>query len=202
MTYERHYLVGMTDYTGVSLHDILDPLRQWERVTDKAVTRLNEHLIQVRRDKERLKNAKEVVNYCLFFQDLFGRYLFDIRRLIKELPAGVKEGHVEIVRQLFQSAKSEDDVCVRFKNDWVYKSLPDESMRPLLDRIYADTRDILMDYRDFSNLVPRLKTFVGDEPPREVLNDFHLKPNFFGVGVNLNRIFARVRDWRRSRKSS
>jgi len=36
----------------------------------------------------------------------------------------------------------------------------------------------------------------------EVFPDLELKPNVYGVGLNLNRILARVRDWWRKRRGA
>ncbi len=36
----------------------------------------------------------------------------------------------------------------------------------------------------------------------EALPDFHLKPNIFGMGINLNRVFGRVRDWWHKKRQS
>lgn len=201
MPYERHYLAGWTDYTGVSLEDICQHLSEWEKLTRDTISQLEKYRATVKNKAELLENAREVTSYLNFFIDLFSRYLSDIQRLVRELPSGVTEAHVEIVRQLYRSSKTEDDVAIRFRNTWIEKKLPHEEMRPLLDDIYADTRAVLIDYSDLSNLVPRLKTFVGSRGlPTEVLPDLHLKPSFFGIGLNLNRLFARVYKWWKVRR--
>ncbi len=201
MTYERHYLAGWTDYTGVSLADITHHLSDWERSTRETIALLEEYRATAEEKAGLLENAQEVISYLSFFIGLFSRYLSDLQRLVREIPSGVTEAHVEIINQLYRSSKTEDDSTVRFKNDWVYKTLPHEEMRTLLDNIYGETRSLLIDYRDLSNLVPRLKTFISTtRPPTEILSDFQLKPSLFGVGLNLNRVFARIHNWWKARQ--
>ena len=199
MPLERSTFAGMTDYTGVALSDILAHLRDWEKSTAAAATKLKSYASRVEASPGAFENSREVLRFCARFSDLFQRYVADFRRLISELPNGVRESHVKIVRGLYESAHHEDNAILRFRNDWVYKALRDESTRPLLDSIYSEAREVMVDFQDLSNLAPRLETFVGGEAPREILTDFHLKPNFFGVGWNLNRTLARLSKWWKSR---
>lgn len=201
MAYERHYLAGWTDYTGVSLEDIVRHLGDWANSTRDTIDRLKGYRRRTTESAALLENPIEVLGYLDFFIDLFGRYLADIERLLIEIPSGVTEAHLQIVDQIYRSVKREDDGTVQFKNDWVYKTLPHEEMRPLLDNIYGETRNMLVDYRDLSNLVPRLKTFVGAHPQQsEFLPDVQLKPGLFGIGVNLNRLIPKVHRWWKGRK--
>ena len=195
MAHERSYLAGATDYTGVSLEDIVLHVNQWQATTEQTIVDLRKYLEKAKQQSELLENPREITSFLDYFIDLFSRYLNDIGRLAREIPKGVTAAHIEIVQQLYRSSKLEEQATIRFKQDWVYKRLPHEEARPLLDKIYGDTRDQLIDYRDLSNVIPRLRTFVGASSSSEVLQDFHLKPNVFGVGVNLNRILARTRDW-------
>lgn len=200
MTYERHYLAGWTDYTGVTLEDITQHPRDWEKSTRETIMLLEKYRNSAEEKSGLLENPREVISYLNFFIDLFSRYLGDLQRLVREIPFGVTKAHIEIVNQLYHSSKIEDKTTVHFKNDWVYKSLPHEEMRSLLDAIYAETRNMLIDYRDLSNLVLRLKTFMSErDASTEILSDFELKPSFFGIGLNLNRVLARVRNWWKER---
>lgn len=195
MTYKRSILEGMTDYTGVSLEDILSHFCDWLKNTSKTIELLESYASKVEENGALLENPEEVLSFVNFFINLFIRYKNDFETLVKEMQEGVLEAHIEIVKQLYKSSELEENHTIRFKNDWVYKSLPHEEMRPLLDDIYANTRGLLVDYRDLSNVIPRLKTFIRPSTkPEEVLTDFLLKPSMFGVGVDLNRLLAKVKD--------
>lgn len=189
----RSYLAGMTDYTGISLEDVHAHLRDWLANTDKTIDVLRGYREKVENESNLLKNPREVISFIDHFVDLFTRYRNDLERLMTETKNEVTASHIEIVNQLYKSSMLEEQSTIRFRDDWVYKTLPHEEMRPLLDGIYGNTRDMLIDYRDLSNLTPRLKTFVrGGSSSSEAFPELHLKPNMFGIGININRILGRL----------
>jgi len=212
MSYQRDMIAGMTDYTGVPREDILEHFREWLARTTRMIERLKSYREKVNAQEALFENPREVVQFIDFFIDLFTRYSGDLQRLVSEMPEAITQAHIEIIEQLYSSSKHEERYTITFKQDWVHKSLPHEEVRPLLGDIYGKTRDLLIDYRDMSNLVPRLRVFLATEhhaPPPipnvrsvEALPAFQLKPNMFGIGINLNHIFGKIRDWRQKRRSS
>ena len=140
----------------------------------------------------------QVTRYITYFIDRFKRYQSDLERLANEIPTGVQEKHIAIVSQLFQSSEAATRRCEQFRNDFVYKSLPHEEMRPFLDKIYGETGDQLDDYQDLSNLVPRLRTFVG-QLPFESDQALKLTPQVWGMGLDLRVLWRRASRWLRHR---
>lgn len=201
MTRRRSILAGMTDYTGVALADIVEHIRQWHDMTRDALTKLGTLRAGVEQAAARLESPEEVVSYIEHFGDLFERYRGDFQRLIEEIPRGVREAHVEIVTQIYQSSEHEDNICVEFKRRHISRELPDESVRPLVDDIYSETRSILISYRDLSNVVPRLRTFVGAPATGSAHEVLQLKPAFWGIGIDLRQGAREVREWWRKRKT-
>jgi hypothetical protein len=193
MGHQRSYLAGMTDYTGVKLEDIQADFNGWLTNTTKTIQSLQNYRKEAKSSSALLENPTEIISFIEYFIDLFSRYENDIKRLNSEIKKEVTPSHIEIISQLYKSSKIEEQSTINFKNDWVYKALPHEEMRTLLDNIYGDVRDMLIDYKDLSNLIPRLKTFIRSSPAStEAFPDLHLKPNFFGIGLNLNRILGRL----------
>ena len=203
MPRNRSLIAGMTDYTGVDLEDIERHLRDWRDNTADAIGSLAECLKEVEEKRALLEAPNAVNTYINYFIDLFTRYLADFDRLLHEFPSGVRNTHVEILSQIFQSSKFEDNRCVQFKNQYIEKGLEHEEIRPLLDRICRETRGQIIDYLDLSNLVIRLRTFAlanGPQPADSSLADaFELKPNFFGIGLNLKFIWGKLKKWWPSR---
>jgi len=73
-------------------------------------------------------------------------------------------------------------------------------MRWSLDRIYKESRSQMLAYRSLFNLAMNLKTFVGTpESDRSLsiddLDILELKPNIFGIGLNLNYLIKRLSQW-------
>ncbi len=161
---KRSLLAGMTDYTGVSMDVVLAHLRDWRDETAKCIDALRRLQGEVERNRDRLDGSFRIGTQVRFFLDLFGRYLGDFDRLLLELPRLVTPAHIEIVQQIYDSAAHEETHCVRFKQDHIDRELKDEELRWLVDDIYQQSRSMIIDYQDLSNLVPRIRTFVGTAP--------------------------------------
>jgi hypothetical protein len=201
-------LPGDTDYTGVDLNDILHDLRDWHDALDETIIALGNIRVRLAA-REGSPESRDGLNYIDFFRDLFGRYKNDIARLLSELPSGVLPRHVEIVRQIYESSRVEEEFCVTFKRRHYLDALPSDYDRVehLLADIYAQTRDELINLRDLGNVMRRLETYVDHapsirHPAGTAVNALELKPNVFGIGINVNYIWERWGPpaWKRSRR--
>jgi hypothetical protein len=149
----------------------------------------------------KLENPDDIRIYIDYFSDLFQRYLEDFERLVTGLPRGVHESHIEIISQIDRSSQLEEHRCLAFRQDHINHKLIDESARPLLDKIYRESRGMIIDYRDLSNLVPRLRTFVGSPYSGESKELLQLKPTIYGVGIDLKQSARRLREWWKKKRS-
>lgn len=199
MTRNRDMIAGMTDYTGVSLEDIMAHIHEWHDNTNAAITRLQQLKQRVTAERKSLWRAEDVIDYIDYFNDLFSRYAYDFQRLSNEMKDAVQEKHIETISQIFESSHMEERHCVEFKNEHINRTLEDESNRRLLDEIYEVTRGLIIDYKDLSNVRRRLITFIEKKPQpvQEKIDNvdlMELKPNFFGIGLNINNIIKRITD--------
>jgi GGDEF domain-containing protein len=164
---KRSLMAGMTDYTGVSMDVILAHLRDWRDETAGAIEALRRLDRAVDQHRNDLNWPDEIRGYVEFFIDLLGRYLGDFDRLLSEMPRLVTAAHVEIVQQIYDSASHEEEYCLRFKRDHIVRPMKDEELRWLGDDIYEQSKSMMIDYHDLSNLVRRLRTFVATAPKLE-----------------------------------
>ena len=200
MTRRRSILRGSTDYTGVPLEDIYEHLKEWRKSTAEMLRNLSKYKTEVIENEPKIEHASTVIIFINSSIDLFNRFLSDFDRILDELPYQVTAPHIEIIDQIYRRSELHEQSCVRFKQDHIETSLRDESMRPLLDAIYADTRDEIVNYSDLSNLITRLRTYIGaglNKSRRRISADdieaFELKPNIFGIGLNLNYLIKKVK---------
>jgi hypothetical protein len=201
MTRQRSEIQGGTDYTGISLPDIYEHLRQWRKSTNELIQKLTKYKSQVIIEQNKIDYADDVIDFIELSIDLFSRFLSDYDRLLAEIPRGVTEIHIEIISQIVTRSDYHERSCVQFKHNHIEKNLRDESMRPLLDHIYAETRGEVINYSDLHNVIPRLKTYIGsklkgDDRHRLTVDDtdfLELKPNVFGIGLNLNYVIKRLK---------
>ena len=192
MTRPRSIFAGGTDYTGVGLSDIVGQILEWRDNTAATIKFLESQITVIQDRAALLEDPTEIERFVAYFIDLFRRYLADLAILVEQIPTRVRERHIELVSQLFDSSQVEEHLCIRFKENFVNKSIPHEEMRPFLDRIYGETRDQLIDFQDFSNLVPRLRTFI-DEATSGRDQVFQLTPSFWGMGLNLRVLWQRAK---------
>jgi hypothetical protein len=182
-------MAGMTDYTGVSLDDILIHLREWKEYAEGTTEELQQLKKAVHDAAGRLHNPHGMVDYIDHFTGLFTRFAGEFDRLIRELPTGVRQSHVDAVRAIYDSSRFEDDVCLQFKREHIERHIEDDSLRyNVVDEIYGKSRDLLANNLDLSNLAPRLQALVGTSMQTEV---FQLKPNFHGIGVDFKALFRK-----------
>lgn len=198
MTLKRSMAAGFTDYTGASREDILVHILDWKNNTDEAIALLSKHLKSVVDNCDRIYNPDDVKSYINYFIDLFKRYSSDFSLLLKELPVSIEARHVEMISQIYRSSKSEEPLCRDYKRTHISRALKDESLRySLIDQIYVDTRGMIDDYLDLSNLAYRLTALIGSKNSSnaigtEDIDILEIKPNFFGIGINFNHLIKRI----------
>lgn len=202
MTRQRATIRGGTDYTGVSLQDIYEHFTEWQKSTNDLIQKLTSFRSEALENKKNIDHIDDIIDFIDLSIDLFGRFLSDWDRLLIEVPCAVTEAHIEILSQILKRSEFHEKSCVNFKHDHIAKDLRDESMRHLLDDIYAKTRDEIINYSDLDNAIPRLKTYIGAKLQGEqrglTIDDtevLELKPNFFGIGLNLNYLIKRLKQF-------
>ena len=189
MVHQRSIMAGMTDYTGVSLDDILVHFREWKEHTEQTIGELEQLKTAVHSSAGRLHNPRGMIHYIDYFTDLFSRFANEFGRLLRELPMGVRQSHVDAVRAIYNASRRADDVCLQFKREHIERDIEDDNLRyNVVDEIYGKSRDRLANYLDLSNLAPRLQTLVGTSTETEV---FQFKPNFHGIGVDFKALFRK-----------
>jgi hypothetical protein len=96
MTRQRSEIQGGTDYTGVSLTDIYEHLRQWRESTKELLEKLAKYKSQVIQEKSKIDYPDDVIDFIDLSIDVFSRFLPDYDRLLTQIPRGVTEAHIEI----------------------------------------------------------------------------------------------------------
>ena len=165
MSYQRSIMAGMTDYTGVAIGDIVEHLRDWKAGTEQTITKLHALRQAVEDASDRLHNPAGITGYIDHFANLFSRFAAEFDRLVSELPSGVRQSHADAVRAVYDSARLEEALCVQFNRDHIQRYIEDDNLRHnVVDAIYGETRDLIVDYFDLSNLAPRLQALAGNSP--------------------------------------
>lgn len=198
MAIQRSIIAGMTDYTGAEQTDLSEELDHFISDTEKSFESLKDLKTKVNQALEKFDAPDDLIDHIEKYQSKFRRYLIDLRRVRGEIETSIEDRHVATINNLFMSSQYDETSCRRFKNDNICKSLKDESVRPIVDRIYEVTMGVAVDYRNLSNMKACLERFVGTKfKNNETAIDtadkiIDLKPNIFGIGLNLNNAIKYV----------
>jgi hypothetical protein len=189
---------GTTTFSGASISEVLEYLRECHGSTLSTIKALK-GLHQ--RFREELSDPAEITRLDSFSERIICNLTdtaANLHRLVTEIPGGVLPAHVELVEQMYADADRYETAAVRIRDDLRYDpALPSEEANWFLERIFSVGREQFVDHQDLPNLAVRLRTFVGTPSGEssvsgQALGMLELKPNIFGLGVNLNAIFGWV----------
>ena len=139
-----------------------------ERLISGALTTLellDDWRYQIETSSAQLENRHAVREYIDFFRAMIGGASVECQRIREELAHSVELAHVNILRQIAGDASDQRSRCVLFRDKWINKPLPYESVRPLLNDISVTTRDQLTAFDELDQLASSLETLTRVEPP-------------------------------------
>lgn len=142
-------------------------LRQW--VSDTAATRTALAALrdQANASSRQLENPKAVLEYLDFFDGFFDRVTQEVGRIDEELATAFVEPHAETLVRLANNAAAELRRTVVFRDRWVNKPLPYETVRPMLTQMANDVRAQLTDYREMPIAAAVLRELSAAPAPPE-----------------------------------
>jgi len=154
---------GLHGATTPTLHDLCEHIRLWRTDTAATLEALRADREEVDDRRTQLENPAALHEYIDFFVDEFTRRLAVLDRIGEEMPSGPRRRHVDALRQMASQAEAEQRRCLQFRDKWINRPLPDEQVRPLLNRILSNTRDQLLDYADMIGAAAQLEALAGPE---------------------------------------
>ena len=192
----RSLFAGMTDYSHQSFEDMILDLKIWIKNL-KEVSDLFPANIQKLKESQYWDKVNAdfqmLLHYSIKFYDTSIR---EISEMVKEIQEEVRSDHIARIRRLYKTASELDrDYGRIWHQNYRHKEYGNKDFK-LVEDLYAQGRDMAIDMRDLSNLAARLEDFVGKkaQPKRKAqpgINLLELKPNFFGLGINLNELIKK-----------
>lgn len=206
MTLQRSAVAGDTNYIGTDIGDLRDNLADWIDKIDDTIAILVTSRNEVTERREDLDFPDSILD---FIQTMIGelqRFNSDFERLFDELPVSIEHKHYEVSQMLYRRCRELDHLCRHFKAEHINIELRSETNRPLLDRIYEESRGMVLDLGDLNGFSRRLKALAEKQGRKaklylEDMEILHLKPNIFGLGINLNYLFKRIWGLYKSKQS-
>lgn len=125
----------------------------------------------------------------IFFSNKFNIYFKDIKRVITEVKSGVYQRHISTLDQVYRDSQSMEAKCVNFKDH--YSEVHDtDKVGNAMNDIYSYSREMLIDLQDLSNLNEVLATHITTREDEDIID---VKPNFFGIEVNINAFWKKIK---------
>ncbi len=156
----------MTPDTELTLDQVIEQMAARRLDVLATLEVLEGYAAEVETHTAELENPSAVREYLDFFRILFTRFAAQLERVAAELTTeGVKRDHIITIKVMAGTGTNEQRRCLQFRDKWINKPLPHESMRPLLNDISVTTRDQLTALSNIFPLVARLGTFYAPPPP-------------------------------------
>lgn len=169
MKKNRITFFGWVDYSVATFEQIIEGLHNDYFVfTGNALRKLNKLKEKVRTNFKSLEDAGEIIDYIDYFIILFNSFIYDFERLLTEVPKKLEDRHIDIIEHIYKRSRSDEkNIALEFKREHIIKKLKDESLRPLLDEIYVQSRGLLLRYKNLFSLSKRLRTFISSRIKEE-----------------------------------
>lgn len=130
---------------------------------------LSGYTAQVEASRASLENPQAIQEYLRFFTEMVNAAIADCQRIAVDLTTeGIRDEHVSTLRQIASNCAVEQRRCLIFRDKWINKPLPYETMRALLNDISVTTRDQLTAFYDLNNIAASLEEMLkaAAPPPR------------------------------------
>jgi hypothetical protein len=121
---------------------------------------LREEVIANERQLEGPKAAAEQLD---FFMGFFHHGAEEVGRIAASLPDGISRANIDALRQLASNSAAEQRRLVQFRDKWVNKPLPYETMRALLTGISDVTRVQLDAFRGLTDVATTLDASLAEQ---------------------------------------
>jgi hypothetical protein len=139
-------------------------------------------------ESAKFENVQAILEYVDFFIPAIDEVVRECDRVSGEIAQRVRRSHVDLLRQIASNCRAEQRRCLVFRDRWINRPLPHESMRPLLNDISVTTRDQLTAFYDLNTVAARLEQLLPatepDPDPKRTLNRRDLFTRLFKLPKN------------------
>lgn len=186
----RNLFAGTTDYSHQSIDDIVEDLKDWTINISDTIKVVNNKIDTLKSendywDKRVYVDFKSIVNYSL---DFFRTAEKEIKSITNKIPNQVKDNHISRLKRLGVTARKLDlDIGKLWNGEYPneLKDYKSDEYR-VLESIYSQIRDMVIDLIDLLNVQERLSDFV-DSSPSQSLTEVKNKSGKFKVFINFFR---------------
>jgi len=194
----RGLIAGTTDYSHQSFEDILADLYQWITSLKETSEKLLRNIENLEKSGYWKKVDYDFTNLVYYSIKFYTTSIQEITEISGDIKKDVRLDHVTRLNALYETASKLD---LHYGKIWHQEYENKEYGNKefiLVEEIYSEGRGMAIDMRDLSNLSYRLRDFIGrksqgklDADGQQNIDLLELKPNLFGLGINLNELIKR-----------
>lgn len=195
----RGLFAGGTDYSHQSFEDILTDLNQWVKSLKDTSAKLRDNIEKLEESGYWKNVDQDFINLIHYSIKFYNTSIQEITEILEDMKGEVRPHHVTRLNALYKAASQLD---INYGKIWhqEYKNKEYGNKQfMLVEEMYSEGRGMAIDMRDLSNLSSRLRDFIGkksiigksDGDKQQNIDLLELKPNLFGLGINLNEFIKR-----------
>jgi len=145
----------------MTIEALMEELRARHEGAGRAATALRELKAQVEASARQLENPNAVRDYLDFFADYFDRAAVELEQIAGQLAESVQPAHVDALRQIANNSAAEQRRTGMFRDKWINRPLPYETVRPMLNAISNTSRDEIAALRTLAETAAALEPSIG-----------------------------------------
>lgn len=190
----RGLVAGATNYTHQSFEDMVIDLQDWRQSLQAATLEISGIVSALEDEGYWRRVPLSFASLVARALKLFNTGISEIGEVLEDLHREVRADHVLRLSRLGNAADELNRNLGRAWNDRIEMSKSigygDEHFQ-MVERVYRETRSMVGDMIDLSNLAARLEDFVGRKRDEIVT----LSPEFHGIRLDLSALFRRIRKY-------
>jgi len=149
----------------MTVETLMEELRARHEGAARAAAALRELKAQVEASAKQLENPGAVREYIDFFADFFDRASAELQQIAGQLADGMQPAHVDALRQIANNSAAEQRRAGMFRDKWINRPLPYETVRPMLNAISNTSRDEIAALRTLADTAAAIEPSVGQPAP-------------------------------------
>jgi hypothetical protein len=145
----------------MTIEALIEELHARHAGAARAAAALRELKGQAEASARQLENPNAVRDYLDFFADYFDRAAAELEQIAGQLAEGVQPAQVDALRQIANNSAAEQRRAGMFRDKWINRPLPYETVRPMLTAISNTSRDEIAALRALADTAAAIEPSVG-----------------------------------------
>lgn len=165
----------------MTIEALMEELRARHEGAARAAAALRELKAQVEGNAQQLENPNAAREYIDFFTAFFDRAAAELEQIAGQLADGLQPAHVDALRQIANNAAAEQRRAGIFRDKWINRPLPYETVRPMLTAVSSTSRDEIAALRTLADTAAAIEPSIGlpDEGDAKALDRRQLFTRLF-----------------------